>query len=250
MLLLHGFLGSSKDWRETALRLGGRFRTIAVDLPGHGASLGLPRECYTFEGAARGVLGLLDGLGIGRCGLCGYSMGGRLALYLALRYPGRFYALFLESATPGIEDPAERETRRRTDGERARELERGDLEGFLERWYRQPLFAPLSRREGLIGGLVQSRLRNDPEELARALRGMGTGRQVSLWRALPALGMPALAVAGELDRKFAALAREMERLAPPLRAVVVLGAGHNVHLERPGAYARLLRRFLEEGGLE
>ena len=102
----------------------------------------------------------------------------------------------------------------------------------------------------LAGELARRRLRNDPGELARSLRGMGTGRQPPLWGALPALAMPALAVAGELDPKFAALARRMEREAPPLRAAVVPGAGHNVHLERPGAFGRLLREFLEERGLE
>lgn len=233
-----------------ASRLRGRFRTLAADLPGHGASVGLPPGCYTLEGAARAVLGLLDGLGVGRCALCGYSMGGRLALYLALRYPGRFSALLLESATPGLEDPEEREARLLADEERARELESGDLEGFVGRWYRQPLFASLSRRGDLAGRLARRRLRNDPRELARALRGMGTGRQPPLWRALPALGVPGLAVAGELDPKFAALARRMERLAPSLRAVIVPGAGHNVHLERSAAYGRLLEQFLDERGLE
>ncbi|ABG05805.1 alpha/beta hydrolase fold [Rubrobacter xylanophilus DSM 9941] len=250
MLFLHGFMGSSGDWEGVAASLRGSFRTLAADLPGHGASVGLPPERYTMEGAAGAVLGLLDGLGVGRCALCGYSMGGRLALYLALRSPGRFSALLLESASPGLEDPAERAARRRADEERARELEGGDLEGFVGRWYRRPLFASLARRGELAGELARRRLRNDPGELARSLRGMGTGRQPPLWGALPALAMPALAVAGELDPKFAALARRMEREAPPLRAAVVPGAGHNVHLERPGAFGRLLREFLEERGLE
>ncbi len=88
VLFLHGFMGSSRDWSDVIAALEERFRCVAVDLPGHGASLGLPYPgSYTIEGAARSVLRLLDELGIASPALVGYSMGGRLALYLALRHP-------------------------------------------------------------------------------------------------------------------------------------------------------------------
>jgi pimeloyl-ACP methyl ester carboxylesterase len=46
-------MGSSEDWREVTTALNDRFRCLAVDLPGHGASLGLPAEDYTVKGATR-----------------------------------------------------------------------------------------------------------------------------------------------------------------------------------------------------
>jgi pimeloyl-ACP methyl ester carboxylesterase len=66
------------------------------------------------------VLEVLDGAGVDQSTVVGYSMGGRLALYLALRHPDRCAGLFLESASPGLEDAGERAARRRADEEKAR----------------------------------------------------------------------------------------------------------------------------------
>ncbi len=245
ILFLHGFLGSSADWLEVVSVLDEHFYCVAPDLPGHGASLGLPPDYYTIEGTARALLDLLDELDIERAALAGYSMGGRLALYLALRNPERCSRLFLESASPGIDDAAEREARREAGERRARSLESGDFEDFLVDWYRQPLFASLSRREGLVEKIIEARRRNAPAELARSLRGMGAGSQPSLWRELTGRRVPALAVAGELDEKYVGISRRMATLNPGVRTVIVPGVGHNVHLEAPEEYLVLLQNFLE-----
>jgi pimeloyl-ACP methyl ester carboxylesterase len=105
VLFLHGFMGSSADWRESMAVLGDQTFSIAADLPGHGASLELAPDSYSVDGAARAVIGILDGLEVDRPIVAGYSMGGRLALYLALRYPSRCAGLFLESASPGWRAP-------------------------------------------------------------------------------------------------------------------------------------------------
>ena len=237
-------MGRGEDLREVSASLDECLFCVAADLPGHGASLRLPPESYTMEGAARLVLDVLDGAGAGRATVVGYSMGGRLALYLALRHPDRCAALFLESASPGLEDAGERAARRRADAQKAARLEGGDLHGFLEDWYRQPLFAPLARDEDLLRRTIEDKMRNHPAELVRSLRGMGTGSQPSLWAELPGLRVPALAVAGGLDEKFVGISRRMASQAPGMGHAMVPGAGHNVHAEAPGAYLSLLRRFL------
>jgi 2-succinyl-6-hydroxy-2,4-cyclohexadiene-1-carboxylate synthase len=187
----------------------------------------------------------MDALGIQRATIAGYSMGGRLALYLALRYPERCASLFLESASPGIEDEEERTARREADEEWARCLESGDFEAFLQDWYVQPLFASLARHGGMVGRLIESRKNNDPVELAKSLRGMGTGSQPSLWKELPGLTVLVLTVVGELDRKFVGIARRMSGLSPKMRAALISGAGHNAHLESPEEYTRLLQEIIE-----
>src|ERR687889_151882 len=86
VLFLHGFMGSSTDWREIMAVIGDQTFRIAVDLPGHGASLGLPPDTYTIEGATRAVISTMDGLEVDYPIVAGYSMGGRHA---ALRMNGR-----------------------------------------------------------------------------------------------------------------------------------------------------------------
>jgi 2-succinyl-6-hydroxy-2,4-cyclohexadiene-1-carboxylate synthase len=222
-----------------------RASCIAVDLPGHGASLGLTTEAYTIEGAARAVISILDEFEVVRPVVAGYSMGGRLALFLALRYPGQFAGLFLESASPGLASVDERAARRAADESKARRLAAGDLEAFLRDWYRQPPFASLVRDDNLFRRTIEARRGNDPGELARSLRGMGTGSQPSLWGELEGLGVPALAVAGGLDEKYVLVSSRMASINPRIRFAVVPEAGHTVHAETPAAYISLLGRFLD-----
>lgn len=245
VLFLHGFMGSSADWREVMAALGDRAFCVAADLPGHGASLGLSTEAYTIEGSARAVINTLDRLDVEHLVVVGYSMGGRLALFLALRYPGRCAGLFLESASPGLEGASERAARRAADGSKAKRLESGDLEAFLRDWYRQPLFAPLARDENLLHRIVQARRSNEPGELARSLRGMGVGNQPSLWRELESLRVPVLAVAGGLDEKYARASSRMAGISPRIQSELVRGVGHNVHDEALAEYVTLLGGFLD-----
>lgn len=237
-------MGSAADWGAVSESLSEQHRCIAVDLPGHGGSVKLSPESYTMEGAALAVVRVLDTLNIERAALADYSMGGRLALYLALRYPERCAGLFLESASPGLESAEERETRREADERLAKRLESGDFEEFLRDWYRQPLFASLARDEKLLREMIEARQNNDPAELAKSLRGMGTGSQPSLWGDLARLEVPALAVAGELDEKFVEITRQMSSLGSRMRTAAVPGAGHNVRAEAPVAYLELLQDFL------
>jgi len=238
-------MGSSADWQPVVEDLSDDYRCILIDLPGHGASTGCDAAAYTMDGACRGVLGVLDAVECGPVGLLGYSMGGRVALRVALRHPDRMRRLVLESVSPGIADASERAERRRTDEERARKIE-ADLPAFLRQWYRMPLFASLDRH-GLVEAMVQRRSTNDPAEIARALRGFSPGRQSPLWSDLPALAMPTLLLTGGLDPKYPDVtARAAERI-PKARRIIISDAGHNVHAERPGAYREAVRDFLSCG---
>ncbi len=240
VLFLHGFMGARGDWDEVAGRLVPDLRCLAVDLPGHGEAVGLPDEAYTFPATAAALAATLDALGIGRCRVVGYSMGGRLALYFALAHPERCARLVLESASPGLRTEAERAKRRSLDAWRADAAE-ADFAGFLDRWLRLPIFALLDA--DARAAFAERRRRNDPAELARSLRGSGTGRQPSLWPDLSRLAVPTLAVAGAADAKFAEIAFAMSVAGPPVVPMVVSG-GHTVHAQRPALFAALVRDFL------
>jgi pimeloyl-ACP methyl ester carboxylesterase len=92
----------------------------------------------------------------------------------------------------------------------------------------------------------ERRLQNDPRSLAAALVGLGTGKLPSLWDTLARIETPTLLIAGELDAKYAEIARRMSRRMPNARAVVVSGAGHTVHLEAPAAWLDAVVGFLAE----
>lgn len=238
-------MGRAADWQGVIAALQARYHVLAVDAPGHGRSTGLPTGAYTMEAASRALLATLEVHRIRRPILVGYSMGGRWALHCTLTNPGRVRALVLISTGPGLPSEAERRHRRRLDAERAHAL-RTHFPDFLAAWYRQPLFASRGDRPGRVEPLVQDRLDNDPEELARALEGMGTGRMPYLGARLRNLDVPVLVIAGEHDAKYVALAAQMSARMKQGRCVIVSGAGHMVHREQPDKVIAHLQNFFEE----
>ena len=248
VVLLHGFTGSASTWDGLAASLceAGR-AAVAVDLIGHGRS-DAPRAQprYAIERVADDLVALIATLGHRRARWLGYSMGGRVALSLAARHPRRVDALLLEGATAGLADPGERSERAQADDALAARIERSGVPAFVSEWEALPLWdsqrsLPPEVRERLRA----QRLQNDAGGLARALRGMSVGRQPSLWGELGSLRMPALLLAGSLDGKFTAIAREMARALPNATMEPIEGAGHAAHLERPGAFAEAVLRFLD-----
>lgn len=247
LLALHGFTGSSRTWARFSGSWPG-FRLIAPDLIGHGSSDCPPdADGYGMQRAARDLERLLDDLGLPSAVVMGYSMGGRMALQLALAAPSRVDALIVESASPGIASVEERQVRMETDHLLARQIEEHGMNWFVDRWEAQPLFASQQRLPTQIRSeLRRQRLGNSPRGLANSLRGMGAGSCEPLGGRLPELTMPVLLIAGELDEKYRCLARTMaDALAKPT-VKVVPRAGHAVHLERPDIFAGLVRGFLDE----
>ncbi len=229
LVLLHGFTQTRQSWRRTVAALGGRYRALAPDLPGHGQAA--ERRPASFSACAAYVRALAGE----RCVLAGYSMGGRIALHTALAVPGLVDRLVLIGATPGLADPAEREARRRADEALAERIEAVGVVAFAEEWGAQALFA--GQDERVAAAAHADRLRNTPHGLAAALRGLGTGVMTPLWDRLPQLAIPVTLVVGERDAKFHAVAERMAAALPDARLEVVRGAGHAVQLERPDAVA-------------
>lgn len=231
-MLLHGFTHTGASWRPVIQALQERYRALAPDIRGHGSAaerlpvdLGAVLADLTAEAPERFVL-------------AGYSMGGRLALHLALAEPERIQALILIGASPGLAARSERLERRRSDEQLANWIERSSVGEFAERWSQTPVLAGLP--PDVAERVHRDRLRSTPAGLARALRGLGTGTLPPLWDRLKELAMPVTLVVGERDGKFQGIAHEMAQAINGAQVFVVPGTGHAVHLEAPGRVAEII----------
>ncbi|SRR5579884_1122695 len=247
LVLLHGFTGSASGWGSLLdmLAISG-FHVIAIDMLGHGQS-DAPADPhrYSMEHCQADIIGVLRQLAIqpGEAILLGYSMGGRIALYTA--FSGYFRALILESASPGIADPIEREQRRLSDMALADRIERDGIASFVHYWENLPLFASQhSLPPDKQAALHQQRLNNNPQGLANSLRGVGTGAQPALHEKLPELTIPVLLLTGGLDSKFCTIAQKMQlSIGRQAQWVVAVGMGHAVHLEDPEGFVKQMQAF-------
>jgi 2-succinyl-6-hydroxy-2,4-cyclohexadiene-1-carboxylate synthase len=245
LVFLHGFLGRGTDWLPIATPLSAHFHCVLLDLPGHGKTRVAPH--HTLASLAADLAHTLRAIGTTPHACIGYSMGGRLALQLALDFPSRIPNLILESASPGLESEDDRAQRRRHDDRLAQRLDcigadRARFRRFLRDWYAQPLFATLS--EDQRTQLIEHRLFNSTRQLAVALRAFSTGAQQNLWPRLPTLQHRTLLFTGARDEKFTTIAHTMHLHAPHLQHQVIPDSGHNVHFENPAGYTKALQDFL------
>jgi 2-succinyl-6-hydroxy-2,4-cyclohexadiene-1-carboxylate synthase len=234
VVLVHGFTQSRASWPDEVvegLRADGH-DVIAVDAPGHGTAADVRADL---------VVGAEQLSALGPAHFVGYSMGGRLALHVAVHHPHAVQRLVLIGATAGIDDSDERTARRDADEELAQFVEQHGVDAFLQRWLANPLFSTLPPD----AANVESRRTNTAEGLAASLRLMGTGTQEPLWDRLPALALDVLFIAGERDEKFTALAYRMAASwGGQATVAIVADAGHAVHLEKPAEVASRISSFL------
>ncbi len=243
-LLLHGFTQSLEFWDELTGPLG-RLRTLVMpDLPGHGPNpLANESDC-SIETTIDRLLGLMDHLDIGEFDLCGYSLGGRLALHLALAAAARVRSLCLISTSAGIDDPGQRLSRRRADRQLAIHVTEVGVQQFLREWMALPLFAGLrDRGQARLDRELAVRSRCPAESLAASLRQVGQGELTPVWNRLEELGSPVLLLVGDNDPKYRELAVRMRLALPSARLAIIPNSGHVVPLEQPSACADAITRF-------
>jgi 2-succinyl-6-hydroxy-2,4-cyclohexadiene-1-carboxylate synthase len=231
LLCLHGFTATGAGWDAVRRHIdGGLYEPEAPDLRGHGTR-GDDRP-VTVEACVDDLRQREP------YALAGYSMGGRVALHLALAQPELVRRLVLVSTTAGLQDDEERAERRAADDDLAEGIERAGLEAFARSWAAQPMFA--DQPPEVVAAAGRDRLRNTAGGLAASLRGMGTGAMTPVWDRLHELTMPATVVVGERDAKFRAIGERLADALPDAELVVVPGAGHAVHLEAPERLAAII----------
>ncbi len=245
ILFLHGFTGNNQDFSSVISLLSKNYCCLAVDLPGHGKTrVNGDESCYNMSNTAQALIDLLDDLQIDKCLLLGYSMGGRLALYMTLHFPARFEKVVLESASPGLKSEKERSHRLQSDLQLSQNLENSNIKDFILNWYDRPLFKSL-KKSPKFDQLIDTRLANNPLELAKSLRNLGTGNQPSLWEKLAQNQIPILLLVGEDDHKFQSINAEIASLCPAASLEIVPKAGHNIHFENLDRFGTVVRQFYD-----
>lgn len=233
LTLLHGFTQNSKCWTPFDTHLAQTFRIERIDLPGHGHS-------YDDDADLAQAADLCLEVATGQVWL-GYSLGGRVALHMALAAPQRCRALVLIGAHPGITDATQRHERACLDDERAAYVEAVGTRRFVDEWLALPLFsglkAPADHRA--------ARYENRSEGLAGSLRNCSTGRQEPLWDRIGELAMPILYLAGDDDHKFVAIGTDFAGCVGANATFASIGAaGHSCHLEQPSSTASTVLEML------
>lgn len=257
ILFLHGFMGDCHEFKQAIAKLSKQFYCVAIDLMGHGQTCFIdqsPQDAviaskqeyyYTIQANAALVIKFLDFLRLDCCFLIGYSMGGRLALYLTIHFPQYFQKVILESTSAGLRTDTERRDRLAKDQQLAAKLEQGNFRQFLENWYQQPIFASLRSHPHFPDLLVQ-RLNNTPSQLAKSLRNLSTGMQPSLWDKLADQRLHLLLLAGELDSKFVQINQQMHQLCEFSQLEIIPKCGHNIHFENPDLFAEKIQAFFSK----
>jgi len=216
--LVPGFSQTAGAWERVAAALPDRGLAQALEIPAEDSFV---QTAHALVNTRRGVWG-------------GYSLGGRLALQIALDHPSSVDALVLISTNPGIEDPAVRSLRRGTDDELASWIESNGVEAFLDRWLAQPLFSHLEHAR-------HNRL-DSAEAITHQLRTLGQGAQHPLWDRLHELAMPVAVVAGDHDEKYSTIARRVaSTIGSNARLHIVPEAGHALLHETPPVVADILQ---------
>ena len=242
LVILHGLLGSSRNWWGAGKLLAGGWHVLALDMRNHGAS---PREPeHTIETMASDVVETLDALGISRTTLLGHSMGGKVAMRLAVEKPDRVERLVIVDTAP-TETPAgsrELEALSRLDLDAVKSRKDADLALARE-------IADSATRQFLLTNLVigEDGCASWRVNLRALLDGLPSMRSANL-RPGERYGGPALFILGGRSSYTGPAQRAaiLEHF-PAARIEVIPESGHNPHTEARDRFVETVRAFGTEG---
>lgn len=247
VVILHGLFGSGTNWRGVARLLEGRYRVITVDLRNHGRSPNVPGMRYT--DMAGDVLRLLDDLALEAPLLVGHSMGGKVAMMLALTHPRRLRGLVVVDIAPV--------SYRHGDEHRGyiRALEKLDAEGVASRAEADERLAAEVPDRGVRQFLLQNLVYDNGAYRVRlGLDAIDADMDAILGFEPPSGAGPwegsALFIAGGespyLDARHHAAVRKW---FPGAEIETVAGGGHWVHAQAPEKVSALISEFAPTAGV-
>ena len=241
-LFLHGFLGSSKSWNEIVKIL--KKHSITLDITGHNRSLFDQKDTnYSIENWCTELKNQLDKESIQSINLCGYSMGGRLAIGFAQKYPSLIKNLILESTTPGIIGKEDKKIRYNTDLMLCDKIV-SDYKKFILDWEQLSLFKHQFKKNK--NGFINQRkirLAHDPLQISKSLKVFSQGKLPDYYSSIPEFSFPIHIITGRFDKKYTSIGKRMDNLCKN-STHHLLDSGHNVHLEEPILYTQIMKKIL------
>lgn len=244
LLILHGLFGSLGNWGWHSKQLAEKYAVYGIDLRNHGDSFHADELNYQIM--AEDVRQLMAGLGIESCYMIGHSMGGKVAMQLALSYPNLIEKLIVVDIAPvaysatadghvnvmaGMDSLNFEKIHNRAEAER-------QLEGFIaDESTRKFVLTNLSRKEGgdYQWRLNLSAIRTHYDQL----RDKPIGDE-------PFSG-PVLFVKGALSNYIQEQHKaEIIRLFPAATVKIIMQAGHWLHAEKPQAFQKIAMDFLQQ----
>ncbi len=244
MMLVHGLTASRASFLTNIEGLSRHFTVVSTELLGHGDS-DSPRDklSYRPEAACERLIGLADELGLGRFFLCGHSLGGALALRVALDQPRRLRGLIVINSNSAAGSPKWHADR----GPALAELGARAVNEGMDFIKRTRLYPAASKRLPADAKNALATSFDEMEPHAFAHTGTELSARVSSWARLGELRVPTLVVAGTRDRLFMENLPAMLAEMPSdyVQAVELEGAGHAANLEQPAEFEAVVVAFAE-----
>jgi 3-oxoadipate enol-lactonase len=239
LTLAHGLATDLSMWDDLVEVVGPRYRVLRYDARGHGRSAVTAGD-YSFELLVGDALGLLDALGVERTHFVGLSMGGMVALGLALQHPERLFSLSVCDARAEATEEYNEGWRQRVGIVR----ERGVcalVDRTLTRWFTPNFLAQPSPRLEKMRAMMAQTSTEGYCGCAAALQRLAYAHR------LHEMKVPVLYLVGDQDLGAPPpIVREMHHRTPGSEYVEIANAGHISAIEQPQAFAAAILRFLEQ----
>lgn len=237
VVLLNSLGTDLRMWEPQVAPLGRSLRVVRYDYRGHGSS-GLSDQPVTIARLGRDLLALLDQLAIERTHICGLSLGGMIALWLAARHPERVARAVFANTAARIGTAALWDAR--IDAVRAGGMA-AVREAVVARFLSAAFHARHPEQARAIGAMLEA---TDPVGYSAACAAL---RDADLRRIVPSIRVPSLVLAGALDEATPPAQSEQLHAAIAGSALVVLPeAAHLSNVEQPEAFTTCLMTFLTD----
>lgn len=238
LVMLHGFLGSSKDFNALVKYLKNRLYCITVDLPGHGASLW--RDNLRLSNFPKVLHDLLTQINIKTFALLGYSLGGRLALYCHEYFKKDCSKVFLIGSHIGLKTKKEKKKRLLSDQQWIRLLDK-NLYNFLVKWYSQPLFKTLCLSTNQKDKMIKKRCQQNVAALKDCLKYLGLAKQKNFNPYLLKNAPSFVLFSGDNDHKITSIYKQLNGFG--IHHHIIHNTSHAPHLEKPKKIADLIEQY-------